>query len=52
MIYYTSEGKPYIKYASDQIDEILKALGTAQLKFTELAQSGRNSFTKIQNILL
>ena len=46
MIYYTSEGKPYIKYASDQIDEILKALGTAQLKFTELAQSGRNSFYK------
>ena len=46
MIYYTNEGKPYIKYASDQIDEILKALGTAQLKFTELAQSGRNSFYK------
>ena len=46
MIYYTSEGKPYIKYASDQIDEILKALGTAQLTFTELAQSGRNSFYK------
>ena len=46
MIYYTSDGKPYIKYASDQVAEILKALGTAQLTFKELAQSGRNSFYK------
>ena len=46
MISYTNEGKPYIKYASEQIDKILKALGTAQLKFKELEQSGRNSFYK------
>ena len=36
MIYYTNEGKPYIKYASDKIDEILKALANAQHNFTEL----------------
>ena len=46
MIYYTSEGKPYIKYASDNIDEILKALGTAHLKFQELKYSGKNPHYK------
>ena len=49
MIYYTSEGKPYIKYTSDNIEEILKALGTAQLTFKELKQSGRNTFFKGQD---
>ena len=46
MIYYTNEGKPYIKYASDKIDEILKALANAQHNFTELEKNGVNSFFK------
>lgn len=46
MIYYTHEGKPYIKYASNKIDEILKALANAQHNFTELEKNGVNSFFK------